>query len=94
MYIDDDEESVEIVPQVSEYKDNALSTDDVVCIFLFQKTRKLSKKFLRHFKDMSVLDKKDISFMEAAPTDIPKVEGKSEGSSKASSILLSLASFK
>ena len=88
MYVDNDEESVKIIPQVSKYKDNALPANDVVCIFLFQKTEKLSKKFLCCFKDMSVLDKKDVSSMEVAPTDIPKIKGKSEGSSKASSILL------
>ena len=32
-YVDDDEESIEIVPQVSESKDNALPADDVVCFF-------------------------------------------------------------
>jgi hypothetical protein len=58
-YIDDDEESVEIVPQVSDSKDDALPADDVVCLFLsLQVTGKLSKRFLRRFQTMSVPTRK------------------------------------
>jgi len=52
----------------------------------FQITGKLSKRFLRRFQVMSVSDKKEAAVSGGVPTNIPQVKGKSEGSSKASSI--------